>query len=86
MVLANMNILQILIMGIREFGFKLVVLNLKCNFLEMAFSSFSRFSKLFLVMGVSWTFDILSWSITGLSHRWYWVVFDCINILSKHLD
>lgn len=34
-------------------------------------------------MGVSWAFDICSWSIDGLTLKWYWMIFDIINILSE---
>lgn len=46
-------------------------------------SSFSRFTKLFCVMGVSWIFEILSWQVDGLGFFWYWNIFDIFNILSE---
>ncbi|CAL8093003.1 unnamed protein product [Orchesella dallaii] len=42
---------------------------------------FSRFTKLFLVMGVSWIFEIVSWQVDGLGFTWYWTIFDLFNIL-----
>ncbi|XP_035710177.1 uncharacterized protein LOC110853605 isoform X2 [Folsomia candida] len=42
---------------------------------------FTRLTKLIIVMGVSWAFDICSWSIDGLTLKWYWMIFDIINIL-----
>ncbi len=48
-----------------------------------ASSSFSRFSKLFCVMGISWIFEILSWYVDGLGFVWYWNIIDVFNILSK---
>ncbi|XP_047098592.1 probable G-protein coupled receptor Mth-like 4 [Schistocerca piceifrons] len=38
------------------------------------------FSKIFILMGLTWVTDILSW-IFGGQHKYYWIVTDTINIL-----
>lgn len=39
------------------------------------------FLKLFIIMGVTWIFEVISWLVSGYNWNWYWVIFDMINIL-----
>lgn len=43
----------------------------------------ARFGKLYLVMGVPWIFELVSFAAHEDEFRWYWIVFDLINIFQS---
>jgi len=51
------------------------------RFIEVHFCSFVRFAKLFIVMGLTWIFEIISYFVHGSTQTWYWTGLDILNIL-----
>ncbi|CAG7818873.1 unnamed protein product, partial [Allacma fusca] len=42
---------------------------------------YTLYLKLFVIMGITWIFELIAWFAAGEDVKWYWSVFDVYNIL-----
>jgi G protein-coupled receptor Mth (Methuselah protein) len=41
------------------------------------------FAKLYLIMGIPWIFEVISFAVQEDQFKWYWLIFDMINIFQS---